>query len=90
MRDDSDLGTRLVTRAVPPLPADLVATALDGGAAEARAQVAAGRIIAAVLSLQGRWRVVGELHGRRDERLAPSAAPALRRPRVRGRTVEVC
>ena len=90
VRDDSDLGARLVTRAVPPLSADLVSTALEGGAAEARAQVAAGRIIAAVLSLQGRWRVVGELHGRRDERLVASAAPAPRRDRARGRAVEVC
>jgi ApbE superfamily uncharacterized protein (UPF0280 family) len=61
LRDDSDLGERLVTRAVPPLPDALVATALGRGAAEARAQIAAGRIVAAVLSLQGRWSVVGDL-----------------------------
>jgi len=59
VRDDSDLGERLVTRHVPPLPERLVAQALDRGAAEARAQIRAGRIIAAVLALQGRWRVVG-------------------------------
>lgn len=63
LRDDSDLGERLVTRAVPPLPDALVATALARGAAEARAQIAAGRIVAAVLSLQGRWSVVGDLAG---------------------------
>jgi hypothetical protein len=61
LRDDSDLGDRLVTRDVPPLPDALVAHALARGAAEARAQVAAGRIVAAVLSLQGRWSVVGEV-----------------------------
>ncbi len=61
LRDDSDLGDRLVTRAVPPLPGALVATALARGAAEAHAQIAAGRIVAAVLSLQGRWSVVGDL-----------------------------
>ena len=58
VRDDSDLGDRLVVRAVPPLPPALVDAALARGADEARAQIDAGRIIAAVLSLQGRWRVV--------------------------------
>ena len=61
VRDDSDLGERLVTRDVPPLPERLVEQALDRGAAEARAQIRAGRIIAAVLALQGRWRVVGDI-----------------------------
>ncbi|HEV7574717.1 MAG TPA: UPF0280 family protein [Caldimonas sp.] len=61
VRDDSDLGDRLVVRAVPPLPLALVEAALARGAAEARRQIGAGRIIAAVLSLQGRWRVVGDL-----------------------------
>ena len=61
VRDDSDLGDRLVVRAVPPLPLALVDAALARGAGEARAQVGTGRIIAAVLSLQGRWRVVGEV-----------------------------
>jgi ApbE superfamily uncharacterized protein (UPF0280 family) len=61
VRDDSDLGDRLVTLAVPPLPAELVASALADGTAEARRQIAAGRIVAAVLSLQGRWSVVGEI-----------------------------
>jgi ApbE superfamily uncharacterized protein (UPF0280 family) len=61
VKDDSDLGERLVTRAVPPLADALVETALARGAAEARAQIAARRITAAVLSLQGRWRVVGDV-----------------------------
>ena len=62
VRDDSDLGSRLVVRHVPPLPISLVDQALDRGAREAEAQIEAGRIIAAVLSLQGRWRVCGALH----------------------------
>ena len=61
VRDDSDLDFRLVTRHVPALPDRLVDEALDRGAAEARAQIRAGRIIAAVLALQGRWRVVGDV-----------------------------
>ncbi len=61
VRDDIDLGERLVVRHVPPLPDRLVGQALDRGAAEARAQIRAGRIIAAVLALQGRWRVVGDI-----------------------------
>jgi hypothetical protein len=61
VRDDSDLGDRLVVRAVPPLPRSLVDAALARGAAEARVQIDSGRIIAAVLSLQGRWRVVGDV-----------------------------
>ena len=62
LRDDSDLGDRLVVRHVPVLPEGLVEQALARGAAEAAAQIAAGRIIAAVLVLQGRHRVCGELH----------------------------
>jgi ApbE superfamily uncharacterized protein (UPF0280 family) len=62
VRDDSDLGDRLVTRLVPALTDALVTEALERGAGEAQAQIDAGRIIAAVLSLQGRWRVVGGVH----------------------------
>ena len=58
VRDDSDLGDRLVTCAVPPLPAAAVEAALAAGARAARAEIARGRIIAAVLSLQGRFVVV--------------------------------
>jgi ApbE superfamily uncharacterized protein (UPF0280 family) len=74
LKDDSDLGDRLVTCHVPPLPDRSVATALERGAGEARAQIRAGRIIAAVLSLQGRWRVVGDL------RPTLSAASAMATP----------
>jgi ApbE superfamily uncharacterized protein (UPF0280 family) len=64
VRDDSDLGDRLVTRHVPTLPPRLVDEAIDRGAAEAAAQIRAGRIIAAVLALQGHWRVVGDVDAR--------------------------
>ncbi|MDQ6627734.1 MAG: UPF0280 family protein [Pseudomonadota bacterium] len=60
MRDDSDLGERLVTCAVPPLDAATIERALAAGAAAARSEIAAGRIIASVLSLQGRYVVVEE------------------------------
>jgi hypothetical protein len=59
VRDDSDLGERLVTCHVPPLSATAVQAALAAGADAARAEIAQGRMIAAVLSLQGRFVVVG-------------------------------
>jgi uncharacterized protein len=58
VRDDSDLGDLLVTCAVPTLPAAAVEAALAAGTRVARAEIAQGRIIAAVLSLQGRFAVV--------------------------------
>jgi len=49
---DSDLGDLLVTTHVGPLPAEVVAQALDHGAAEAR------RLgLSVALSLQGQWRL---------------------------------
>lgn len=60
VRDDSDLGDRLVVRHVPPLAEPLVRLALARGAAQAEAQIAAGRIMAAVLALQGQRRVCGD------------------------------
>jgi hypothetical protein len=81
VRDDSDLGDRLVVRAVPPLGASLVDIALARGGAAARAEVDAGRIIGAVLSLQGRWRVVGDIGadpGRAVAVVAPPVASRLR------------
>jgi hypothetical protein len=53
LRDDSDLGERLVTVDVPPLPPALVQQALDGGLAMARRLQAAGLIHAALLACQG-------------------------------------
>jgi ApbE superfamily uncharacterized protein (UPF0280 family) len=77
VRDDSDLGERLVTRDVPPLPPAQVAAALARGAGEARAQIAAGRIVATVLSLQGRWSVVGEVAAMLPARRSPPLAAEL-------------
>ncbi len=57
VRDDSDLGDRLVTCAVPALSAAYIERALAAGAAVAEAEIGAGRIVAAALSLQGRFRL---------------------------------
>ncbi|MFT3717843.1 UPF0280 family protein [Pseudorhodoferax sp.] len=56
LRDDTDLGARLVTVDVPPLPAALVEQALDAGLACAHRLRAAGLIWHAALACQGRWR----------------------------------
>ena len=56
IRDESDLGGRLVTVAVGPLPAHARAAALDAGLADARAMQAAGLIESARLALQGESR----------------------------------
>ena len=53
LKDDTDLGARLVTVNVPPLPRAVVLQALDAGLAEARACVARGLIDSALLLLQG-------------------------------------
>lgn len=58
VRDDSDLGERLVTVDVPALPAAAVDDALDAGEAFARRCLEAGEIVQALLSLQGRSRIV--------------------------------
>ena len=62
VRDDSDLGDRLVTCAVPPLPGALVAQALERGRRAAEGEIAAGRIVAALLCLQGRAEACGVPH----------------------------
>ncbi|KMO18344.1 UPF0280 family protein [Methylobacterium platani] len=51
---DSDLGPRLVTVAVPPLPADAIGAALAAGLRRAQAMRKAGLIRTAALMLQGR------------------------------------
>lgn len=56
---DSDLGARLVTRAVPPLTAPEIAAALDSGEAFAWHLIGQGRIQGAALALQGTLRLVG-------------------------------
>lgn len=59
VKDDSDLGERLVTVDVQPLPALLVGQALDAGLTHARRLQARADILGAVLCLQGQWRVCG-------------------------------
>lgn len=54
---DSDLGELLVTVAVGDLPPEIVAAALDRGAAEARRLRLCGLIDSAALSLDGHWRI---------------------------------
>lgn len=53
VRDDSDLGERLVTVAVPPLPAASIERALQRGLATARLLQQQGRIVGALLACQG-------------------------------------
>jgi hypothetical protein len=76
VRDDSDLGDRLVTRAVPPLAAAAVEAALDRGEAAAHREIEAGRIVAALLCLQGRTRACGATPALRLASSTPSSAAA--------------
>lgn len=59
VQDDSDLGERLVTVAVPRLHPALVQRALTAGERRARVLQARGLITAALLSCQGQQRAVG-------------------------------
>ena len=59
LRDDSDLGERLVTVAVDALPRAVAESALDRGEAFARALCRRGLIIGAWMRLQGLGRTVG-------------------------------
>lgn len=59
LKDDSDLGPRLVTVDVPALPDDCVEQALQAGLARAEALRARGLIWHAALVCQGRWRTTG-------------------------------
>ncbi len=61
VRDDSDLGDLLVTVGVARLAPHDVNAALDAGVRVAEAEIAAGRIVAAVLQLQGAVRVCGTI-----------------------------
>jgi hypothetical protein len=58
LRDDSDLGDRLVTVAVPPLPRTAVDAALDRGAECARRCIERGWVQATLLTLQGCTRML--------------------------------
>ena len=60
LRDDSDLGERLVTVAVGALPADAVSVALGRGERFARRCIDLGWVSQAMLSLQGRSRIVAD------------------------------
>ena len=53
LKEDSDLGERMVTVSVPPLPRATIGEALERGLAEAQRMRAAGLIAEAFLSLQG-------------------------------------
>jgi len=57
--EDSDLGDRPVTVAVPALDPEAIDTALDAGMTAARALRNRGVIEGAALTLQGRWRALG-------------------------------
>ena len=70
VRDDTDLGPRLVTTAVGALPPALIAAALDEGALVAAEMRARGLIHSAYLALQGETRVV-------EERAVEARAPLL-------------
>jgi ApbE superfamily uncharacterized protein (UPF0280 family) len=59
LKDDTDLGERLVTLDVAALSEDKIAEALQAGVAHARRLQSAGIVQGAVLWLQGRMRVVG-------------------------------
>ena len=80
--DNSDLGHRLVTTGVGPLPQDLVTEALTRGACRAEEMVRNEKIFGAVLLLQGRVRVVGPIHPRlgfrsKNERMQRLCVPSL-------------
>ena len=60
VKHDSDLGDRLVTVGVAPLPAGAIDAALNFGCAAATSMLEAGLIEAAYLSLQGATRVVAQ------------------------------
>ena len=55
LKDDSDLGSRLVTADVPPLPADRVHAALENGRRRAVELRDAGHIESALIACQGRY-----------------------------------
>jgi ApbE superfamily uncharacterized protein (UPF0280 family) len=66
---DSDLGNRLVTVDVFPLPAHDVQQALDAGHAAALGMIDAGLIRAAALFLKGETRLVGDTLTRKPDSL---------------------
>ncbi len=77
LRDDTDLGDRLVTVGVGRLPHDVTDEALDAGAAMAGSMRRAGLVDAAYLALQGRVRVIGGVPAGETESSALPAGRAL-------------
>ena len=73
LREDTDLGDRLVTIAVPPLPPEAVDAALDSGLELARQMLRRGLIQGAYLALQSRSRAV---HAE-ERQLGDTACPPL-------------
>jgi len=71
LQPDSDLGSRLVTRAVGPLTRDEIAAALAAGVAFAGTLLAEGRIIAAALHLAGETRTLGRINGSSESEEVP-------------------
>lgn len=59
LKDDTDLGERLVTVAVGQLPARQASVALDRGTAVADELLDRNLILGAALALQGQWRTAG-------------------------------
>ena len=59
LKDDTDLGSQLVTTGVGELPDEAVAAALGSGVAYAECCLARGLIAGALLQLQGQWHTVG-------------------------------
>jgi len=59
LKDDTDLGPRLVTVAVGQLPVRLATDALERGAAVAVELLGRNLILGAALALQGQWRTAG-------------------------------
>ena len=78
--EDSDLGDRPVTVAVPALDAEAIEAALDAGATAARALQDRGAIEGAALTVQGRWRVL-EDRGVGPSEIRGRAGPGSGRPR---------
>jgi ApbE superfamily uncharacterized protein (UPF0280 family) len=78
LKDDTDLGDRLVTVAVGALSPGKAEEALDRGQADAQALLDAGTIWGAVLSLQGHVRVVGPAFPSHQSN-GPQPSPSLRR-----------
>jgi ApbE superfamily uncharacterized protein (UPF0280 family) len=74
VKDDSDLGERLVTVAVPPLPVTAIAEALAQGRAEALRWQQRGLLEGAVLCLQGQIEIVAPVAAAPPVPVAPATA----------------